>query len=69
MVMVEQIEGDVCVVTTTDENTEMELDIPDCPFYPVNPCSVDDMTALHHLHEVSEPSIHCMWKYTTNCVT
>jgi hypothetical protein len=52
MVMVEQIVGDSCVVTTTDDNTEIELDIPDCPFYPVNPCSVDDMTALHYLHEV-----------------
>jgi len=51
MVMIQQIEGDTCIATTTDDNTEIELDIPECPFYPVNPCAVDDMTSLHHLHE------------------
>jgi hypothetical protein len=52
MVMIQHIEGDTCIATTTDDNTEIELDIPDCPFYPVNPCAVDDMTSLHYLHEV-----------------
>lgn len=52
MVMIQHIDGDTCIATTTDDNTEIELDIPDCPFYPVNPCAVDDMTSLHYLHEV-----------------
>lgn len=50
--MIQKIEGDSCLATTTDDNTEIELDIPDCPFYPVNPSAVDDMTSLHYLHEV-----------------
>lgn len=50
--MIQKIEGDSCIATTTDDNTEIELDIPDCPFYPVNPSAVDDMTSLHYLHEV-----------------
>jgi hypothetical protein len=54
MVMIQRIEGETCIATTTDDNTEIELDIPDRPFYPVNPSAVDDMTSLHYLHEVSQ---------------
>ena len=49
--MVQSIEGDQCIATTVSDNREIELDIPDCPFFPVNPYAVDDMTSLHHLHE------------------
>jgi hypothetical protein len=52
MIMIRQIKGNSCHATTTDDNTGIDLDIPDCPFYPVNSTSVDDMTALPYLHEV-----------------
>ena len=49
--MVQTIEGDQCLAINVSDNREIELDIPDCPFYPVNPYAVDDMTSLHYLHE------------------
>lgn len=53
MVMIQDIDGDNCLATTTDENTEIELNLSSDPLYPVNPCAVDDMTSLHYLHEAS----------------
>ena len=52
MVMVQRIKGKTCHATTVGDNIAIDLDIPDCPFYPVNSSSVDDMTTLQHLHEV-----------------
>jgi hypothetical protein len=51
--MIKEIEGKQCIANQIDENIDIELDVPDCPFYPVNPSSVEDMTSLHYLHEVN----------------
>lgn len=50
--MIKEIEGKQCIALEIDENVEIEIDIPDCQFYAVNPAAVEDMTSLHYLHEV-----------------
>lgn len=56
MVMVKRLDGDKCVVTTVDDNKELELDVS-YPFSPINPTIVEDMATLPHINEVSRFSL------------
>lgn len=52
-VLVQNINKNTCWVTTSDDPTGFELDFTECPFLPVNPRTVDDMTSLLYLHEAA----------------
>lgn len=52
-VLVQSVTKNTCWVTTADDPHEFELDITECPFLPVNPRTVDDMTSLLYLHEAA----------------
>jgi myosin heavy subunit len=52
-VLVQSVSKNSCWVTTADDPTEFELDTSECPFLPVNPRTVDDMTSLLYLHEAA----------------
>ena len=50
-VMVQHIKKNICWVTTVEDDQGFELDCTECPFLPLNPRTVDDMTSLLYLHE------------------
>lgn len=50
-VLVQSISKNSCWVTTVEDDQGFELDITECPFLPLNPRTVDDMTSLLYLHE------------------
>ena len=50
MVMVKRIDKEKCLVTTVDDNKDLELDVH-YPFFPINPVTVADMATLPHIHE------------------
>ena len=51
--LVQSIDRDICWVTTVEDPIGFELDCSECPFLPVNPRTVDDMTSLLYLHEAA----------------
>jgi myosin heavy subunit len=50
-VLVQSITKKSCWVTTAEDDQGFELDVTECPFLPLNPRTVDDMTSLLYLHE------------------
>jgi hypothetical protein len=52
-VLVQSISKTSCWVTTADDPNGFQLDTTECPFLPVNPRTVDDMTSLLYLHEAA----------------
>jgi myosin heavy subunit len=51
--MVQSVDGERCWVTTADDDSGFELYTSECPFLPMNPRTVDDMTSLLYLHEAA----------------